>query len=588
MEKKNHNKTGKTRLQNVIRLSTKIKAYRLRMFGAVVCGIGHQLSIVGVSVVGAGLVGMALEGTLLEHRHQVFLLLAAVAAARIVFYFLEMWLAHDVAFKVLANFRIMLFDAIERVSPVLLLNMRSGQLASTLMSDVELLEWFFAHSFGSILVATFVPVILMICLGYLSPILPGVLLVFLILILWIPAWMRKKADRQGKIVREQLGEASAVTMEGIQGMKEILSLNNRSRYRRKNTAYMKRLYDSQLAYGKRLGTEGAFLQATLGISMLCVAAIAAQMAAKGALNTAMYPVVVVLAGMVLGPVVEVCGTARNFGLIFAAADRVYRVLETKPLVEDLGENISPEEILPEIQFEHVRFQYREELEPALKDISFCVRSGETVALVGPSGAGKSTCIQLLLRYWEPQNGQIKIGGKDLREISLESLRQLSSAVLQDVYLFRDTLRENIRQGRWNASDEEVEAAAKMALAHDFIVKMKDGYDTIAGEGGVKLSGGQRQRIAIARALLKDTPILILDEAVSNLDTENEREIQESIRTSSENRTTLIVAHRLSTIRSADQIVVLRNGQTVQTGTYEELSSEDGFFKELISSQFKQS
>ena len=183
---------------------------------------------------------------------------------------------------------------------------------------------------------------------------------------------------------------------------------------------------------------------------------------------------------------------------------------------------------------------------------------------------------------------IKIGGKDLREISLESLRQLSSAVLQDVYLFRDTLRENIRLGRWNASDEEVEAAAKMALAHDFIVKMKDGYDTIAGEGGVKLSGGQRQRIAIARALLKDTPILILDEAVSNLDTENEREIQESIRTSSENRTTLIVAHRLSTIRSADQIVVLRNGQTVQTGTYEELSSEDGFFKELISSQFKQS
>ena len=147
MEKKNHNKTGKTRLQNVIRLSTKIKAYRLRMFGAVVCGIGHQLSIVGVSVVGAGLVGMALEGTLLEHRHQVFLLLAAVAAARVVFYFLEMWLAHDVAFRVLADFRIMLFDAIERVSPALLLNMRSGQLASTLMSDVELLEWFFCPFF---------------------------------------------------------------------------------------------------------------------------------------------------------------------------------------------------------------------------------------------------------------------------------------------------------------------------------------------------------------------------------------------------------------------------------------------------------
>ena len=164
---------------------------------------------------------------------------------------------------------------------------------------------------------------------------------------------------------------------------------------------------------------------------------------------------------------------------------------------------------------------------------------------------------------------------------MDSLHRLTSVVLQDVYLFRESIRENIRLGRWDATDQEVEQAAKMALAHDFILDLPRGYDTVAGEGGAKLSGGQRQRIAIARALLKDAPVLILDEAVSNLDTENEKEIQQSIQNSSKDRTTLLVAHRLSTIRSADKIVVLQNGRIVQTGIYEELIAKEGYFRDLL-------
>ena len=205
----------------------------------------------------------------------------------------------------------------------------------------------------------------------------------------------------------------------------------------------------------------------------------------------------------------------------------------------------------------------------------------------PSGAGKSTCIQLILRYWDPESGNVSIGGCNLQDRTLENLRSLTSVVLQDVYLFRDTIRENIRLGKPEATDAEIENVAKMALAHDFILDMKNGYETIAGEGGAKLSGGQRQRIAIARAILQDAPILILDEAVSNLDTENEREIQESIRRFSKNKTTLIVAHRLSTIRSADRIVVLKEGHVVQNGTYEDLMAEEGFFRELISMQMEE-
>lgn len=573
----------RTRVQNVFQLSKRLKSYSLQIAKAVVSGVGHQLSIVAVAALGAYLSGLAIEGKLMDVVGTLAGWTAAVVAARVLFYFLEMWLSHDVAFKVLADFRIMLFDAIERVAPAILLDMRSGQLASTLMSDVELLEWFFAHSFGSVLTAILAPGILLLCLWWIHPLLPLLLLFFLVVLVWIPVWMKKKADEQGRQVREQLGDANAVTMEGIQGMKEILSLNYKEDYQKKNEIYMSQFYQSQLSYGIRLGTEGALLQGTMSLSMLSVTALAAWLAMQGEIALTWFPVVVVMSGMVLGPVAEVCNTARNFGLIFAAADRVYRVLEATPQVEDHGADLEVEKLIPSVSYEHVSFRYQENLACAVSDISFVVNPGETIALVGPSGAGKSTCMNLLMRYWDVSEGSIKIGGVDLKDLSLKSLRRMVSVVLQDVYLFRDTIRENIRLGNPKATDEEVEQAAKMALAHEFIQELPKGYDTIAGESGLKLSGGQRQRIAIARALLKDAPILILDEAVSNLDTENEREIQKSIQASSQNRTTLLVAHRLSTIKSADRIVVLKDGKIVQQGSFERLSQDKGFFRELIAS-----
>jgi ATP-binding cassette subfamily B protein len=575
-----------TRMRNVLRLSGKLKPYKTRIAGAVVSGIGHQLSNVGVSVIAACFTGLAITGRLQEQIRLQVLLLILFVLAKIVFYFAEMWLAHDVAFKVLADFRIQAFNSIERVSPGILLDMRSGQLASTMMSDIELLEWFFAHTFGSVLVAIVVPVILMICLGNIYPLLPLILILFLCVLLWIPFRSKQKADEQGIQVREQLADANAVTIEGIQGMKEILALNSTERYLEKNSIYMERFYKTQLSYGKRLGTEGALLQGTLGVSMLAVTAVTAAIVQSGRIDSVWYPVIVILAGTVLGPVVDVCNVARNFGLIFAAADRVYRVLEAVEQVTDTAEDMDITELVPSVTFDHVSFGYHEGADDTLKDVSFTVEPGETVALVGYSGAGKSTCMNLLLRYWDVRKGAVRIGNCDLKKMSLNNLHQMTSVVLQDVYLFRESIRENIRLGKPDATDEEVELVAKHALAHDFIMELPEGYDTVAGESGSKLSGGQRQRIAIARALLKDAPILLLDEAVSNLDAENEKEIQQSIKNSSRNRTTVIIAHRLSTIRSADKIVVLCKGRVIQTGTFEKLTKEDGFFRKLISSQYE--
>lgn len=563
----NHNYSSGSRIRNVLRLSLCMKPYGLRVVGAILSGIMNQLSMVGLAVAGALIVSWAIDGSLLSKSRIAITISVLAMVLRLVFYVAEMWICHDVAFKVLADFRIRLFASIERVSPSILLNMRSGQLASTLMGDVELLEWFFAHTFGSMIVAVIAPSILLAILGFILPILVPVLLVFVVFAVWIPLALKKKADAQGMEVRDNLGVANAVTIEGVQGMKEILTLNYREAYSKKHSNYMDRFYDSQIRYSKRLGTEGALLQLVAGLSGILSAVIAAlytNSAGNGTMAPAMYTVIVVLAGSILGPIIEVCNTARNLGLILGAADRVYRVIEAVPTVEDSGEDLDVTELSPEISFDHVSFRYGESLPLALTDVSFQVKPGETVALIGASGAGKSTCLSLLLRYWDPEKGCVSIGGKSLKDMSIASLNQMVSTVLQDVYLFRISIRDNIRLGRLDATDEEIEEAAKQALAHEFIMELPKGYDTIAGEAGTKLSGGQRQRIAIARAFLKDAPILILDEAVSNLDTENEWKIRESIRNGSKNRTTLIVAHRSSTIRLADRVVELKKG--VVSGT----------------------
>ncbi|MDF3003286.1 MAG: transporter, partial [Bacillota bacterium] len=275
------NHENEYRMANVLKLAGKLKKYAFRMTITVFCGILNHLATIFVSVSCAYIVGLALTGTLQDHVKPLMAALGVLVLLRAVFYFAEMWLAHEIAFRVLADFRVKLLASIERVSPAILLGMRSGQLASTLMSDVEVLEWFFAHTFGSLMVAVLVPAILLCLLGTLHVSFPLVLLAFLLLLLCIPFLMRRSASQQGKLVRDDLGEANSITVEGVQGMREILMLTQVAAYRKKNRNYMQKLYDSQLRYGKRLGTEGALLQAVSGISMLAILGLAASLVQKG-------------------------------------------------------------------------------------------------------------------------------------------------------------------------------------------------------------------------------------------------------------------------------------------------------------------
>lgn len=563
-----------SRFINTLKLSKKLNNYLPRMSSAIISGILNHIFVISVASISAYMVGLALQNKLQDKFIILTTLLIICIVLRTIAYFSEMWLAHDVAFKVLADFRIMLFKAIEKVSPAILLDMRSGQLASTLMSDVELLEWFFAHSFGSSIISIIVPLALITFMGIINPVFPIIMIFFLVILISIPLILKHKADAQGEKVRAELGDASAVTIEGIQGMKEILMLNSLKRYKEKNKSYMEKMYKSQLEYGKRLGTEGALIQWTLGMASLSILGVAAILINNGSLKPELLPVIAILSGMSFNPVIEICNTSRNFGLIFAAANRVYQVLESKPLVVDNKNEVNIKALKPEIKFDNVSFSYKEKDKKAVQNINFSIKQGETVALIGESGAGKTTCVNLLLRYWDTHEGSIYIGDKNIKDISLSSLHQMTSSVLQDIYLFNTTIKENIKLGKADATDEEIKNACEMALAHDFIMEFPKGYDTLVGERGSSLSGGQRQRIAIARAVLKNSPILILDEATSNLDNENEKAIQKALKNSFKNKTTLVIAHRLSTIKEADKIIFMKNGKIKEIGTYNELVKKD--------------
>jgi ATP-binding cassette subfamily B protein len=268
----------------------------------------------------------------------------------------------------------------------------------------------------------------------------------------------------------------------------------------------------------------------------------------------------------------------------AGGKRVLEVIEQDPEPERLTQPC-PAAADGAVTLENVSFAYREDENPVLKDISLKVQEGETVALVGPSGGGKSTLFKLLLGYYPPHSGAISLLGKGLEELTLAELRDLSALVPQTPYLFTGTIAENIAFGRPGASQQEIEAAAKAANAHDFINQFPEGYNTVVGERGSRMSGGQRQRIAIARAILKNAPILLLDEATSSLDNESEEQVQLALKELMKGRTTLVIAHRLSTIRDADRIVVIAGGEVAEEGKHQELLSQDGIYKRLHDMQF---
>ncbi len=573
--------TGSASSKGLRQLLPFVASKRLRFILTVVSAIIAQAATVVTLAAGAWLVGQAVQGGSPDRLFGAFALVGGAAMTAAACKWWQSFVAHDFAYGLIEVLQIGIYDGLERAAPAYVMGRRTGELSSIATADADLMEWFYAHVLGDYIGAVVVPLGVLVALAMIHPIMAAVLLPFLPLVASVPFWLARRAGEQGRALRSALGVLNAEVVEGVQGLRELVVFGCGAAFLARlmrNT----RVFDVlQMRYGVRAGLEQAAIDALLALAVLAAVTTGIILVGSGALAFSLYPVAVVLAGAALAPITEVTQTARMFGELRAGADRVVKIFHQKSQVTDRGV-ASPSAIRDaSVRFERVRFGYSADDRPIVSDLSFTIEPGETVALVGRSGAGKTTCASLLMRFWDVDAGVIRVGGCDIRDLPISMLRQRVALVPQDVYLFNASIADNIRLGWPEARPAETERAARLAQAHQFICDLPKGYDTPCGERGLRLSGGQRQRIAIARAILCDTPILVMDEAVSNLDTENERALYRALNEIRRGRTVLVIAHRPSTIRSADRILMLEHGRIVELGRHEDLIARGGPYARFI-------
>jgi len=393
-------------------------------------------------------------------------------------------------------------------------------------------------------------------------------------------------------VQDLSAESSAISEEAISGIRVVKSFGREDFETSKYVAAARSLFNTSLKLARIRATFGPLIGLMFFFALVAILWFGSQEVAAGRLTAGDLVAFLLYGGTVAGGVSSIASTLTQFNEAVGATQRLFEILDTRPSVQDKPGARAITTTQGQISFDNVSFAYETGTE-VLKDVSLTMAPGEVLALVGPSGAGKSTLFNLIPRFYDPSQGQICLDGIDLRDIQFESLRNQIAIVPQDTLLFSGSVRDNIAYGKLDASDSEIEAAARAANAHEFVLQLPQGYATKVGERGTKLSGGQRQRIAIARAILKDPRILLLDEATSALDSESEGLVQEALGrlmhpedNTAGNRTTIIIAHRLSTVHIADRIAVMDQGRLVEVGTHAELMDLHGLYYRLYSLQFK--
>jgi ATP-binding cassette subfamily C protein CydCD len=560
--------------QTLATLLAVVQPWRGTLAATIVLGVARVVAYIGVGVLSALVVAAIRDGR--ETGGLIVALLIAAPLAAL-FHWLESWMAHAMAYQLLADMRVKLYDKLERLAPAYLLQRRSGDLVALATQDVEMIEYFYAHTIAPAIVATLVPLTVLGFLAAYSWPVALALLPFLAYALISPVRGRRYIDALGDKARQALGEMSAHTTDTIQGLAELTAFQATGRRRAHFLELAERYGRRRLDILRDLSAQTAWFELAMGLGGLAVAVVGALQVSSGALAAGMLPLLILIALATFLPVSEISQVSRQLADTVAATRRLHVVAHEPEPVTD-GALAAPHsgQGLP-LEFEHVSFAYPGNRDDTLKDLSFKVPAGATVAVVGASGAGKSTVASLLLRFWDPRLGTVRLGGTDIRELELDGLRECVALVTQDTYLFNDTLEANIRLARPGASEADLRAALEQAALSDFVRALPDGLATRVGERGMQLSGGQRQRISIARAFLKNAPVLILDEATSHLDTLSELQVRRALEGLMQHRTTLVIAHRLSTIQGADLILVLQDGTLAQAGTHEELLAQHGFY-----------
>ena len=495
------------------------------------------------------------------------------------------YVVNYVGFSAVTDLRQEVFERVVHQDAHFFASHSTARVMSSIMNDLEKIQVALSHILADLLRQSFTGLALLAVVLQTDWRLALVSLTVLPFVLVPTARLGKRLRRTTRRAQDDAAELNQVLQETLVGHQVVKSFGAEEVEANRFRDRAERLRSSNLRYVAQQAIASPLIEFFGALTIVGLLTYAREQIKAGSMTTGEFSSFVIALLMLYEPVKRLTGIHNIFQQALGASQKVFEYLDREQQIAEPAGAVKLGRFQKSIVFDGVKFQYPGGETPVLDGIDLEVRAGEVVALVGASGAGKTTLANLVPRFYDVVEGSVRIDGHDLRQLRLTSLRDKISIVAQDTFLFNDTIAANIGYGRLHATPEQVKEAARNALAEEFILRMPDGYDTEIGERGTKLSGGQRQRLAIARALLKDAPILILDEATSHLDTESEMLVQKALQTLMENRTVIVIAHRLSTVRRADRIVVLDRGRIVESGRHDELLEKRGAYRRLYELQF---